>query len=293
MNKNQLKSAALGGIISNPVFVLVLGTCPTIAKSDTISNGLGLGLATAFVLICSNLFISLLRKVIPDKVHLPAYIVIIATFVTVVQLFVAKFLPDLNASIGSFIPLIVVNCIILGRAEAFACKNPPLLSLIDGASMGLGFTAALVIMGAIRQGLGAIGLTIFQQTAGGFIIFGILMATFNYAFALAAIAAVARYSAKEVRNDFLASNRRNNRGRDNRQYRPRTLDRYLPVLGRKPQTRLRGRYGSGGNVRTRACVDGKLSSLLLPAYPARNNLSSNDSVYSHYRCARSDSRYRA
>ncbi len=185
MNKNQLKSAAIGGIISNPVFVLVLGTCPTIAKSDTISNGLGLGLATAFVLICSNLFISLLRKVIPDKVHLPAYIVIIATFVTVVQLFVAKFLPDLNASIGSFIPLIVVNCIILGRAEAFACKNPPLLSLIDGASMGLGFTAALVIMGAIRQGLGAIGLTIFQQTAGGFIIFGILMATFNYAFALA------------------------------------------------------------------------------------------------------------
>lgn len=185
MNKNQLKSAALGGIISNPVFVLVLGTCPTIAKSDTISNGLGLGLATAFVLICSNLFISLLRKVIPDKVHLPAYIVIIATFVTVVQLFVAKFLPDLNASIGSFIPLIVVNCIILGRAEAFACKNPPLLSLIDGASMGLGFTAALVIMGAIRQVLGAIGLTIFQQTAGGFIIFGILMATFNYAFALA------------------------------------------------------------------------------------------------------------
>lgn len=185
MNKNQLKSAALGGIISNPVFVLVLGTCPTIAKSDTISNGLGLGLVTAFVLICSNLFISLLRKVIPDKVHLPAYIVIIATFVTVVQLFVAKFLPDLNASIGSFIPLIVVNCIILGRAEAFACKNPPLLSLIDGASMGLGFTAALVIMGAFRQGLGAIGLTIFQQTAGGFIIFGILMATFNYAFALA------------------------------------------------------------------------------------------------------------
>lgn len=185
MNKNQIKSAALGGIISNPVFVLVLGTCPTIAKSDTISNGLGLGLATAFVLICSNLFISLLRKVIPDKVHLPAYIVIIATFVTVVQLFVAKFLPDLNASIGSFIPLIVVNCIILGRAEAFACKNPPLLSLIDGASMGIGFTAALVIMGAIRQGLGVIGLTIFQQTAGGFIIFGILMATFNYAFALA------------------------------------------------------------------------------------------------------------
>lgn len=184
MNKKALQSAALGGIVSNPVFVLVLGTCPTIAKSDTISNGLGLGLATAFVLVCSNLFISLLRKVIPDKVHLPAYIVIIATFVTVVQLFVAKFLPDLNASIGSFIPLIVVNCIILGRAEAFACKNPPLLSLIDGASMGLGFTAALVIMGAIRQGLGAIGLTIFQQTAGGFIVFGVMMAVFNYVISL-------------------------------------------------------------------------------------------------------------
>ena len=184
MNKKDLKTTALGGIVSNPVFVLVLGTCPTIAKSDTISNGLGLGLATAFVLVCSNLFISLLRNVIPDKVHLPAYIVIIATFVTVVQLFVAKFLPDLNASIGSFIPLIVVNCIILGRAEAFACKNPPLLSLIDGASMGLGFTASLVIMGSIRQGLGALGLKIFQQTAGGFIVFGVMMAVFNYVISL-------------------------------------------------------------------------------------------------------------
>ena len=102
MNRNELKETALGGIINNPVFVLVLGTCPTIAKSDTVSNGIGLGLATAFVLICSNLFISLLRKIIPDKVRLPAYIVIIATFVTVVQLFVAKFLPDLNASILSW-----------------------------------------------------------------------------------------------------------------------------------------------------------------------------------------------
>lgn len=180
MDGNKLKKTALGGILSNPVFVLVLGTCPTIAKSDTITNGLGLGLATAFVLVCSNLFISLLRNVIPGKVHLPAYIVIIATFVTVVQLFVAKMLPDLNASIGSFIPLIVVNCIILGRAEAFASKNSPLLSLVDGISMGLGFTLSLVLMGAIRQGLGALGLTIFQQTAGGFIIFGLLMAAFNY-----------------------------------------------------------------------------------------------------------------
>ena len=179
-NRNEIKDTALGGILNNPVFVLVLGTCPTIAKSDTISNGLGLGLATAFVLICSNVFISLLRKLIPDKVRLPAYIVIIATFVTLVQLFIAKFLPDLNASIGAFIPLIVVNCIILGRAEAFASKNGVALSALDGVSMGLGFTLSLVLMGAIRQGLGAIGLSLFQSTAGGFIIFGLMMALFNF-----------------------------------------------------------------------------------------------------------------
>ncbi len=180
INRNELKETALGGILNNPVFVLVLGTCPTIAKSDTISNGLGLGLATAFVLVCSNVFISLLRKLIPDKVRLPAYIVIIATFVTIVQLFIAKFLPDLNASIGAFIPLIVVNCIILGRAEAFASKNGVVLSALDGLSMGLGFTLSLVLMGAIRQGLGAIGLSLFQSTAGGFIIFGLMMALFNF-----------------------------------------------------------------------------------------------------------------
>lgn len=179
-NRNEIKETALGGILNNPVFVLVLGTCPTIAKSDTISNGLGLGLATAFVLICSNIFISLLRKLIPDKVRLPAYIVIIATFVTIVQLFIAKFLPDLNASIGAFIPLIVVNCIILGRAEAFASKNGVALSALDGLSMGLGFTLSLVLLGAIRQGLGAIGLTLFQATAGGFIVFGLMMALFNF-----------------------------------------------------------------------------------------------------------------
>lgn len=179
-NRNEIKETALGGILNNPVFVLVLGTCPTIAKSDTISNGLGLGLATAFVLICSNVFISLLRKLIPDKVRLPAYIVIIATFVTLVQLFIAKFLPDLNASIGAFIPLIVVNCIILGRAEAFASKNGVALSALDGVSMGLGFTLSLVLMGAIRQGLGSIGLSLFQSTAGGFIIFGLMMALFNF-----------------------------------------------------------------------------------------------------------------
>lgn len=181
IDRKELKETLLGGILNNPVFVLVLGTCPTIAKSDTIANGLGLGLATAFVLICSNVFISLLRKIIPDKVRLPAYIVIIATFVTIVQLFVAKFLPDLNSSIGAFIPLIVVNCIILGRAESFASKNGVALSALDGVSMGVGFTLALVLMGAIRQFMGEVlGLTIFQATAGGFIVFGLLMALFNF-----------------------------------------------------------------------------------------------------------------
>ena len=180
MNK-QIKQAALGGIIQNPVFVLVLGTCPTIAKSTNIANGLGLGLATAFVLICSNLFISVLRSAIPDKVRLPAFIVIIATFVTLVQMFIAKFLPDLNGSIGAFIPLIVVNCIILGRAEAFASKNNPLISVIDGISMGLGFTLSLVIMGAVREALVMANLSLFGQAAGGFIVFGVLMALFNFA----------------------------------------------------------------------------------------------------------------
>ena len=180
MNK-QIKQAALGGIIQNPVFVLVLGTCPTIAKSTNIANGLGLGLATAFVLICSNLFISVLRSAIPDKVRLPAFIVIIATFVTLVQMFIAKFLPDLNESIGAFIPLIVVNCIILGRAEAFASKNNPLISVIDGISMGLGFTLSLVIMGAVREALVMANLSLFGQAAGGFIVFGVLMAIFNFA----------------------------------------------------------------------------------------------------------------
>ncbi len=179
MNK-KTKDTLLGGILSNPVFVLVLGTCPTIAKSTTIENGIGLGLATAFVLICSNLFISLLRKVIPNEVRLPAYIVIIATFVTVVQLFIAAYLPALDASIGAFIPLIVVNCIILGRAEAFAAKNSVGLSVLDGVSMGVGFTLALILLGAIRQGLTALKLSFFASSAGGFLIFGLVMAGFNF-----------------------------------------------------------------------------------------------------------------
>lgn len=180
MNK-KTKDTLLGGIINNPVFVLVLGTCPTIAKTTNIFNGVGLGLATLFVLLCSNVFISLLRKTIPNEVRLPAYIVIIATFVTVVQLFVAKFLPELDKSIGAFIPLIVVNCIILGRAESFASKNSVLLSAIDGISMGAGFTLALILLGAIRQFLAEVcSLSFFVSSAGGFMIFGLVMAAFNF-----------------------------------------------------------------------------------------------------------------
>ncbi len=180
MDVKKLKETALGGILNNPVFVLVLGMCPTIGMSTNVTNALGLGLATAFVLIVSNVFVSLLRKIIPDKVRLPSYIIIIATFVTLVQLFLAKFLPALNASIGRFIPLIVVNCIILGRAEAFAGKNSVGYAALDGVSMGLGFTCSLVILGGVRMLLIAAGMRIFETAAGGFIVLGLLMALFNY-----------------------------------------------------------------------------------------------------------------
>jgi len=177
---NKYFNALKGGIVSNPVFVLALGTCPTIAKSTNVINSFGLGAATMFVLIFSNLVISLLRNIIPDKVRLPAFIVIIATFVTLVQMFISAYLPALNNSIGAFIPLIVVNCIILGRAEAFASKNSVVASIIDGVSMGIGFVGAITLMGAIRQFLAEVlKIKIFAQTAGGFIVFGLLMALFN------------------------------------------------------------------------------------------------------------------
>lgn len=179
MDVKKFKETALGGILNNPVFVLVLGMCPTIGMSTNITNALGLGLATAFVLIFSNFFISLLRKVIPDKVRLPSYIIIIATFVTLVKMFLEKFLPSLNQSIGRFIPLIVVNCIILGRAEAFASKNSIGYAALDGLSMGLGFTCALVILGGLRMLLIEAGFAIFGTAAGGFITLGLLMALFN------------------------------------------------------------------------------------------------------------------
>lgn len=197
MNKNGMlksKQVFLNGIITeNPVFRLVLGTCPTMAVTTSAVNGIGMGLAATFVLICSNALISLLRKVIPDKIRIPAYITIIATFVTIVDMVLEKFVPSLYESLGLFIPLIVVNCIILGRAEAFASKNSVGLSALDGLGMGLGFTLSLTVLGMIREFLGAgsifgfaipflsdFSMVVFILPAGGFLTFGLVMALINY-----------------------------------------------------------------------------------------------------------------
>lgn len=185
-----------GLIRENPVLRLVLGTCPTLAVTTTTKNGIGMGLAATFVLIGSNLFISLLRKIIPDKVRIPAYITVIAGFVSIVQMLMQAFLPELNKSLGIFIPLITVNCIILARAEMFANKNPILPSVIDGLGMGIGFTSALFLMGSIREIIGNgtfldIPLPVLQAGGwieptiimilppGGFFVFGLLMAVAN------------------------------------------------------------------------------------------------------------------
>jgi electron transport complex protein RnfE len=197
----SLRSEFTKGIIKeNPVLRLVLGTCPTLAVTTSVSSAIGMGIAATLVLACSNTVISLLRKVIPQKVRIPAYIVIIASFVTIVQMLVKAFVPFLDAQLGVYLPLIVVNCIILGRAEAFAGKNPVAASLLDGLGMGIGFTAALTCMGLIREilGAGTIDLTsyveglkleipflkdnpmaIFIFPPGGFFVFGILMACVN------------------------------------------------------------------------------------------------------------------
>ena len=187
--KDILKNGLFG---ENPIFRLVLGTCPTIATSTSASSGLGMGLAVTFVLMGSNLVISLLRNFIPNKVRIPAFIVIIATFVTIIQLLIQGFVPALNDSLGLFIPLIVVNCIILARAESFASKNKPLPSVVDGLGMGLGFTGALVIISSIREILGngtIFGMALFgesfqpvlmmSQAPGGFIVFGLVLAVVN------------------------------------------------------------------------------------------------------------------
>ena len=186
----QLKE---GILTNNPIFVQLIGMCPTLATSTSLKNGIGMGLAVTFVLMCSNLVISLLRKFIPSKVRIAAYIVIIAGFVTIVDLSLQAYLPELSSSLGMFIPLIVVNCIILARAEAFASKNGPLPSLIDGLSMGLGFTVAISILSTVRELLGSgtiFGLPVFGDgytpiimlilPAGGFLTLGLLIALFQH-----------------------------------------------------------------------------------------------------------------
>ena len=152
---SNIKILTNGLIKENPSFVLLLGMCPTLATTTSAINGLSMGLATMFVLICSNIVISCIKKITPDKVRIPVFIVVIASFVTILQLCIKAYLPEVDEALGLFIPLIVVNCIILGRAEAFACKNNPVASLFDGIGMGLGFTFALTLLGIVRELLGA------------------------------------------------------------------------------------------------------------------------------------------
>ena len=179
-----------GIIKENPVFVLLLGLCPVLAVTTSAINGMGMGLATMFVLVMSNIFISALKSQIPDNVRIPAFIVVIASFTTIVQLLMEAFTPDLFTALGVFIPLIVVNCIVLGRAEAFAAKNNVFKSFLDGAGMGIGFTLALTILGSIREilGSGSIfdykfiegdGILIFILAPGAFITLGFLIAFIN------------------------------------------------------------------------------------------------------------------
>lgn len=182
-----------GLLKENPTFVLMLGMCPTLAVTTSAMNGLGMGLTTMVVLALSNAFISLLRKVIPDKVRIPAFIVIIASFVTVMELLLEAFIPSLYDALGIYIPLIVVNCIILGRAESYASKNPILPSFFDGIGMGLGFTFALTCIGAVREIIGAgqifgvtvmpssyVPVSIFIMAPGAFFVLAILTAIQNY-----------------------------------------------------------------------------------------------------------------
>ncbi len=190
----KFKKIATDGLITNnPTFRLVLGTCPTLALTTAAMNGIGMGLAVTFVLICSNVLISLLKKVIPGTVRIPAFVLIIATFVTIVKLVLDKYMPDLYATLGVYLPLIVVNCIILGRAESFASKNPVLDSAFDGLFTGLGFTAALTLMGAVRELLGsasifgvqlwnadAFSIGFFTSSAGAFFTYALFIAVFNY-----------------------------------------------------------------------------------------------------------------
>lgn len=193
MKLNRFKEIALDGVVrQNPTFKLVLGTCPTLAMTVAAAQCLGMGVAVTFVLVCSNVIISLLRDIIPDRVRIPCFIVIIATFVTIVRMAMEAFLPDLYDSLGVFLPLIVVNCIILGRAESFASHNPVGESALDGLFMGIGFTLAITLMGMVREVLGKASLfglqlwdaskfsiSFFSQSAGAFLTYGLFIAVFT------------------------------------------------------------------------------------------------------------------
>lgn len=188
---SNLKTLTNGLFRENPTFVLLLGMCPTLGVTTSAINGMGMGLATAFVLVMSNLVISLVTNLIPDKIRIPSFIVIIAAFVTIVDMCMAAYLPSLHSALGLFIPLIVVNCIVLGRAEAFASKNKAVPSILDGLGMGLGFTLSLTLLGAIREFLGSgkifnltvynenYGMLIFVLAPGAFIALGYLIALVN------------------------------------------------------------------------------------------------------------------
>ena len=188
---NNFKVLMNGIINENPTFVLLLGMCPTLGTTSSALNGMSMGLATTFVLFCSNVVISLLKNLIPDMVRIPAFIVVIASFVTALQMCMQAFVPDIYATLGLFIPLIVVNCIILGRAEAFASKNKVVPSFFDGLGMGLGFTIALTLLGAVREILGTgkifgielwaedYGMLMFVLAPGAFIVLGYLIAIVN------------------------------------------------------------------------------------------------------------------
>ena len=188
---NNFKVLMNGIIKENPTFVLLLGMCPTLGTTSSALNGMSMGLATTFVLVCSNVVISLIKNLIPDMVRIPAFIVVIASFVTALQMCMQAFVPDIYATLGLFIPLIVVNCIILGRAEAFASKNGVVPSFFDGVGMGLGFTIALTVLGAVREILGPgkifglevwpedYGMLMFVLAPGAFIVLGYLIAIVN------------------------------------------------------------------------------------------------------------------
>ena len=188
---NKLQLIGKGIIKENPTFVLILGMCPTLGTTTSAMNGLGMGVATMAVLIMSNFVISLIKNLIPDKVRIPAFIVVIASFVTIIELLMKAYVPALYATLGVFIPLFVVNCIILGRAEAFASKNGPFDSILDGVGIGLGFTLSLTVIGAVREVLGSGALfgyslgvadfmpLIFVLAPGAFFVLGYLMVLFN------------------------------------------------------------------------------------------------------------------